>query len=106
MQKILISKRRGVSLLNVMVFMVFAVMLTAQVFFFAKNAADDVADEREMMMYRMNLDSLVDEAKKKLEGSSIKHDKNIVSANYSNFYKKIKVWPTTTPTDDSTFPLT
>ena len=99
-------KRRGVSLLNVMVFMVFAVMLTAQVFFFAKNAADDVADEREMMMYRMNLDSLVDEAKKKLEGSSIKHDKNIVSANYSNFYKKIKVWPTTTPTDDSTFPLT
>ena len=61
--KFLMVKRRGVSLLNVMVFMVFAVMLTAQVFFFAKNAADDVADEREMMMYRMNLDSLLEEGK-------------------------------------------
>ena len=61
--KFLMVKRRGVSLLNVMVFMVFAVMLTAQVFFFAKNAVDEVADEREMMMYRMNLDSLLEEGK-------------------------------------------
>ncbi|MBQ6919713.1 MAG: hypothetical protein IJQ74_05230 [Synergistaceae bacterium] len=71
MQKILISKRRGVSLLNVMVFMVFAVILTAQVFFFAKNAVDEVADEREMMMYRMNLDSLVQEAKEALQKNGI-----------------------------------
>lgn len=71
-------KRRGVSLLNVMVFMTFAVMLTAQVFFFAKNAVDEVADEREMMMYRMNLDSLVEEAKAALrlpsnDSNGIKH---------------------------------
>ena len=95
--KFLMIKRRGVSLLNVMVFMVFAVMLTAQVFFFAKNAADDVADEREMMMYRMNLDSLVDDAKVELrDDSSITHKETLEeeTVDYTNFYEKTKMWTT------------
>ena len=61
------KKRDGASLLNVMVFMLFAVMITAQVFFFAKWSADSVAEEREIMMYRLNLDSLVEEAKDALK---------------------------------------
>ena len=84
-------KRRGVSLLNVMVFMVFAVMLTAQVFFFAKNAVDEAADEREMMMYRMNLDSLVQEAEEALRNNEIDpHKDNVIK--YTDFYDKTKVW--------------
>ena len=56
-------KRRGASLLNVMVFMMFAVMVTAQVFFFSKSSSDSLAEEREIMVYRLNLNSLVEEAK-------------------------------------------
>ena len=56
-------KRRGASLLNVMVFLMFAVMVTAQVFFFSKSSSDSLAEEREIMVYRLNLNSLVEEAK-------------------------------------------
>ena len=105
MQKILISKRRGVSLLNVMVFMVFAVILTAQVFFFAKNAVDEVADEREMMMYRMNLDSLVQEAMEALrKGKEAAHKDKIInkyikkSNSDVDFYDGTNVWSNTNNT--------
>ena len=60
---VLMRKRRGASLLNVMVFMMFAVMVTAQVFFFSKSSSDSLAEEREIMVYRLNLNSLVEEAK-------------------------------------------
>ena len=56
-------KRRGASLLNVMVFLMFSVMITAQVFFFSKSSSDSLAEEREIMVYRLNLNSLVEEAK-------------------------------------------
>ena len=58
-----VRKRRGASLLNVMVFMMFAVMITAQVFFFAKSSSDSLAEGREIMLYRLQLNSLVEEAK-------------------------------------------
>lgn len=61
-----VRKRKGASLLNVMVFMMFAVMLISQVFFFAKWSADSVAESRELMMFRLHLDSLVEEAKEAL----------------------------------------
>ena len=69
-----VKKRRGASLLNVMVFMMFAVMIASQVFFFAKWSADSVAEERELMMYRLHLDSIVDEAKSALEIQTGTHE--------------------------------
>ena len=60
-------KRRGASLLNVMVFLMFSVMITAQVFFFSKSSSDSLAEEREIMVYRLNLNSLVEEAKDALK---------------------------------------
>ena len=105
-------KRRGVSLVNVMVFMVFAVMLTAQVFFFAKNAVDEAADEREMMMYRMNLDSLVQEAEEELKKTGIgeiTHDSALETKtiDYTNFYEETKkgAEPITVTTGDITYRL-
>lgn len=71
--KVRMKRRKGVSLLNVMVFMMFAVMVTAQVFFFSKSSMDSVAEEREILMYRFNLDSLVEEAVNKLKGNTINH---------------------------------
>ena len=68
------NKRRGASLLSVMVFLLFAVMITAQVFFFAKSSVDSVAEQREIMMYRMNLDSLVEEAKNLLRANNEEED--------------------------------
>ncbi len=74
-------KRNGASLLNVMVFMVFAVMVTAQVFFFSQSSMESLADEREIMMYRLNLDSLLEEAKTALEvkgeDNEIVHDEEL-----------------------------
>ena len=58
------TKRPGLSLLNVMVFMLFAVMITAQVFFFAKSSSDSLAEGREIMLYRLQLDSLVEALRK------------------------------------------
>ena len=76
------TKRNGISLVNVMVFMLFAAMVTAQVFFFMSSSMDSIGEEREIMMYRLRLDTLVEEAKKELEkpeniGTSIKHDENL-----------------------------
>lgn len=74
------NRRVGASLLNVMIFMMFAVMITSQVFFFAKWSADSVAEQREIMMYRLRLDSLVEEAKdalKATESKEISHDTNL-----------------------------
>ena len=88
------NKRRGASLLSVMVFLLFAVMITAQVFFFAKSSVDSVAEQREIMMYRMNLDSLVEEAKKslKVKGSATElyHRDSSSSVSFSSFYTDTK----------------
>ena len=84
------KKRDGASLLNVMVFMLFAAMITAQVFFFAKWQADSVAEEREIMMYRLNLDSLVEEGKDALKETNpnkkIVHNEKLKA---SDIYKLI-----------------
>ena len=72
------TKRRGASLINVMVFMMFAVMVTAQVFFFTKSSSDSLAEGREIMLYRLHLQSLVEEAKDALKETDsdkeISHD--------------------------------
>ena len=96
---VLMRKRRGASLLNVMVFLMFAVMVTAQVFFFSKSSSDSLAEEREIMVYRLNLNSLVEEAKDALketdEEKQILHDRLLSNGStkltYSQFYEQTKV---------------
>lgn len=98
--KVKMKKRKGVSLLNIMVFMMFAVMVTAQVFFFAQSSMESVAEEREILMYRFNLDSLVEEAKKALlergNDKEITHNKNLNketnALTYETFYDGTKVF--------------
>ena len=73
----------------------FAVMITAQVFFFAKSSVDSVSEERELLMYRMNLDSLVEEAKDALliNGGIVhwnKLDDTGGALKYSEFYDGAK----------------
>lgn len=75
-----VKKRRGASLINVMVFMMFTVMVTAQVFFFSKTSSDSLAEEREIMLYRLKLDSLIEDAKDKLK---IQTGTGLITHNYS-----------------------
>ncbi|MBQ3403637.1 MAG: hypothetical protein IJG65_09765 [Synergistaceae bacterium] len=88
------TKRPGLSLLNVMVFMLFAVMITAQAFFFVKSSADSVADERVVMGYRLLLDELVEEARDALSRNgdrAISHDNTrLFTVNYRWFYDLTK----------------
>lgn len=85
------KRRPGASLLNVMVFMMFSVMITAQVFFFAKTSMDSVSEERELMMYRLNLDSLVEVAKSALKTNEIVRNTRLDNTGgalkFSDFYK-------------------
>lgn len=57
------KRKKGVSLLNVMIFLLFSGMVTAQVFFFTATSIESVSEEREIMQYRMRLDELVEIAK-------------------------------------------
>lgn len=51
--------RKGASLINIMVFVMFAMMVTAQVFFYTATSFEGLTDEREIMSYRLMLDSIV-----------------------------------------------
>ena len=57
------SRRPGVSLLNVMVFLIFSVMVTAQVFFYSVNSSESVIEEREIMRVRLILADMIRKAK-------------------------------------------
>lgn len=91
------TKRRGASLINVMVFMMFAVMVTAQVFFFTKSSSDSLAEGREIMLYRLHLQSLVEEAKDALKETgtqTIGHLSTLETntLNYSQFLDSAKLF--------------
>lgn len=79
------SKRTGASLVNVLVFFLVALMITAQAFFFLSNSAESVAEEREMMQIQLKLDELVDEAKEALEGI----DSNLTSISMWGNYQQV-----------------
>ena len=57
------TKRTGASLVNVLIFFLISLVITAQAFFFLENFAEVISDKREMMQIRLKLDTLVDEAK-------------------------------------------
>ena len=81
------KRRKGVSLLNVMIFLLFSGMVTAQVFFFTATSIESVSEEREIMQYRMRLDELVEIAKDALRNTEneITHS-DIGTLTYDRFY--------------------
>ena len=75
MTKLFAKTRTGASLLNVLIFFLIALMITAQAFFFLENSAESISEEREMMQVRLKLDSSINEAKETLLDSFIKNAK-------------------------------
>ena len=86
-----------------MVFVLFAMMIAAQVFFFSKASLDSVSEEREIMMYRMNLDTLVDEAKLAVKNMGSVDTLPRSTASYANFYDMTDITNTSTVYDRATF---
>ena len=86
--------RKGASLINIMVFVMFAMMVTAQVFFYTATSFEGLTDEREIMSYRLMLDSIVRLASADLALNagerSITHTDGI-TANYQSFYRNTQV---------------
>ena len=58
------SRRRGASLLSLMIFFMAAIIITAQVFFFSDISAKSVREDRDLQSVRMQLYALTDEIKK------------------------------------------
>ena len=58
------KKRRGASMLTLLVFFFAATMITAQVFFFSNITAEAVKDDREILGVRLQLANLVEVARK------------------------------------------
>ena len=58
--KIMNNKRSGASLINVLIFMFAAMMITAQVFFFFENESISLKEDREILQVRMRLENLVE----------------------------------------------
>lgn len=56
------TKRQGISLVNVMVFLMFSVMVTAQVFFYSVNSSESVVEGREIMRVRLILEDMIRKA--------------------------------------------
>ncbi|MBR0152113.1 MAG: hypothetical protein IJP89_12185 [Synergistaceae bacterium] len=89
------TRRNGASLVNVMVFVLFAMMVTAQVFFYTTTSFESLSDEREIMGYRLMLDSIVrlasaDLALEEGQERSITH-RNGITADYKSFYGNTQV---------------
>ncbi|MBQ3449907.1 MAG: hypothetical protein IJG34_08455 [Synergistaceae bacterium] len=89
------SKRTGASLVNVLVFFLVALMITAQAFFFLSNSAESVAEEREMMQIQLKLDELVDEGKYALLHVVVPNETSpcigLISKDYHGAIYKIKI---------------
>ena len=77
-------KRSGASLINVLVFMLAAVMITAQVFFFFEREMQTTTENSELLLTRMRLESIVQEAKKFLTPKA-------ATADYKTFYENTKL---------------
>lgn len=82
------KKRPGASLINVLVFFLAAVMITAQVFFFFGNESETIKEERSMLQIRMRLENLVQEGKKYVAG---RNDIVMDSQDYYTFFSNTKL---------------
>ena len=82
-------KRPGVSLLNVMVFLVFSVMVMAQVFFYSVSSSESVIEEREIMRVRLILSDMIRKARKY---TSYAPKKDTIK-DYDDFMKQYYTFP-------------
>lgn len=109
------SKRMGASLVNVLVFFLIALTITAQAFFFLENSAESLSEEREMMQVQLKLDKLVDQAKEAIQNGEVeaktqpvyvsilkkgrdgyKEEFEVYSfpeSDFDVFYEATRVWP-------------
>ena len=78
-------RRPGVSLVSVLVFMLMASVLTAQVFFFSELSNKSLNDDRELLSTRLVLDKLVNVDRVHLVSPSY-----TPSANCNNFYSTLR----------------
>ena len=90
-EKIFMRRRSGASLINVLVFMFAAVMITAQVFFFSENESKSMKDEREMMQVRMRLENIVETGKTLLPSYVATPMMTLPIADYETFYNNTKL---------------
>lgn len=81
-------KRRGGSLVNVLVFFIAAVLITAQVFFFSVDSSKSVAEDTYLIQARLNLAAQVEKAKEEVRLGRITEDNNGIFAGYYE-YKKL-----------------
>lgn len=72
------KKRRGASMLSLLVFFFAAAMITAQVFFFSNITAEAVKDDREILGVRLQLAKLVEYGKTHL---------NLCGTNEADYYE-------------------
>lgn len=82
-------KRPGVSLLNVMVFLVFSVMVMAQVFFYSVSSSESVIEEREIMRVRLILSDMIRKAR---NYTSYAPKKDTIK-DYDDFMKQYYTFP-------------
>ena len=87
--KIMNNKRSGASLINVLIFMFAAMMITAQVFFFFENESISLKEDREILQVRMRLENLVETAKSYLETNNTSALVSNISADYMTFKDNI-----------------
>lgn len=73
-------KHKAMSLLNVMVFIMLAVMIMSQVFFYSVNSSESVIEGREIMRVRLILEDAIRQAKSHTSSASPKG-----AINYTQF---------------------
>ena len=77
-----LKKRRGGSLINVLVFFVAAVLITAQVFFFSVNSSESIMEDTYLTNIRLKLAAQVEKAKEDIRSKRITEDNKGISVSY------------------------
>ena len=103
MKKIFDSKRRGASMISLMIFFLAAIVITAQVFFFSNISAESVKEDRDIQSSRMQLASVVEDVKDLFKNDNVSRRNNYdpsskkivfysgeITADYLNFYDEYK----------------
>ena len=82
------KKRRGSSLVSVLVFLMMAVVITAQVYFFTTLSLEDGIEEREITALRIRLDRLIEDAGTEIKEDRVQEPTTSITASYDTFYDK------------------
>lgn len=78
-------KRRGASLLSLMIFFMAAILITTQIFFFSNISSESVKDDRDIQSVRIQLMSLVEDARKKIKDNPSNYETGGTTMDWENF---------------------